>query len=890
MKSSADDVQPSTSGNINNSVAKFDTLSIGGQDRDSIESQVFPRYKEPSGQYFFPRCEYNTRFDQTSVFEMSSSCYWRTYPRSTSTGGECARYVKQMPNTYTNQYTNKVNETKNGKIRSNYTKNGTVRSVWNGPCKTIFKSKEEAKQLSKISSATNVYSEIYDKLLEYKWTMCDAVVTGFYSQKSNENNITAHFNYNNPCILVQVIRLKQTFPKGKDLPESSNIYKILMAYFTAITNHIAQNNGIPTELVIRESFGHNIPSVSDIQHSFRINIGTISKHYAEKVLVQSLIQFNEDCLQFLDAKLNFEPSQLVVINENIREYNRKKTEVFMKKKNQEKNRTENVRKKRSNVGARKGKVEHPSMVEFWTENDTVFKLLRKTGDSYRGKISKQITRKRQYIDLLANYFHEELKNDAANMVTPLKKILLHLNYKNDDDVVTLMNNGVRLGNDQFIIEKTSFDEANNDIQTDVDFWNIIGDISSAFEQRNINILTEIVKNRRLLGLYGWLEEANLQFIRNSGEQNANSGYGSSSDCEAYHNREQITIYSRKIIVATGMRAISLAHTLAICQTGITKFNTDCMYFETNDALKEVIDLLSNLQLSKQTEQKIIRHIDLNPCNINAKKMDLEKIASEMMQELAPLQDEEVIIFDYTSATTGHINKAIELFIPFVKVILLVNSGLKNEQIGADMNYYGTLRIITKVENILDYLYYGVKTALNYGNEELPKEVHNVRKAYKSIGAVVTSKAIFKKDQWDYFGKENIDVDNAKTNVDFDTEFTKIFNLFNGELSDELQKLKDQYGRDINEIISWDSEKIQNMASDEVEFAVDLFDFDEIANLYDVNSEITMETINYMHDHISVRRCNRLAEGNCFEDVYAQYANNGFIIAVSSDSDSDSDSD
>lgn len=49
--------------------------------------------------------------------------------------------------------------------------------------------------------------------------------------------------------------------------------------------------------------------------------------------------------------------------------------------------------------------------------------------------------------------------------------------------------------------------------------------------------------------------------------------------------------------------------------------------------------------------------------------------------------------------------------PYVKFILLVNGALTNEQIEAKINSYGTVRIITKDENALNGLYFGLKNAL-----------------------------------------------------------------------------------------------------------------------------------------------------------------------------------
>lgn len=144
-------------------------------------------------------------------------------------------------------------------------------------------------------------------------------------------------------------------------------------------------------------------------------------------------------------------------------------------------------------------------------------------------------------------------------------------------------------------------------------------------------------------------------------------------------------------------------------------------------------------------------------------VDLQQIKCNLLSELNGEQAE-AIIFDYTSASTQRIRTAIELFIPHARVLLLVNSGLKNEQIGADINTYGTLRILSDNSELVGRLTSMAKSILTMLDEidgeddpiELPKQAHNIRKCYKQIGATITSAAIFKHNDWIYkkIGKFN----------------------------------------------------------------------------------------------------------------------------------------
>lgn len=716
----------------------------------------------------FPRSEFYYRFNGTSLFEMSNPDYWSKYWRNIVIGEDGDR-ISAILNRKNSNYRD---------VEYIVGSNGTTLNPFElDDYKQIFDSKNEGRQTT-IKSLRN--SCVYDELLQYKLSISQMIVRKFEETTNMERrNLKAYCENDYPCVLVKVMDIDDL-----KLPSSSefgSLYRIVMAYFTGIIDYLAYTNRIPIEIVLRASFAHNIPSLADAGTSFRINIGMIPEVYAIKVFVAGLAILNSELPTLFKTKLNIPLGDLRKINENIDRYNNKNRDKIA--------------------------------VEEWSETDTVLQLLCKNGDSSGEKVSFQLARKkRKDADLLANYVLEELlcTNGKADFIVPLKKMLMHLDF--GDDVLVNVK-----GNDIYNRPKRDFEEKEDeDIRNDDAFWRILRKISSVFETRNISILSKAVNNKTLLGLYYLLDEANVQFIK----QCADEGYDSDSDCEGSFRMTDrtITCYHKKITVATGQRAINLAHFLLLYRTGSKLFDTNLMYFETPDMIKKfsIITKLRGLPFCGNYQESV-RYIDLNHCNAssNSRKIDLESFLLEVRRN----NEKEIIVFDYTTAKTDQINTAIKLFIPHVKVLLFVGSGLKNEQLGADTNPYGTVRIVSSDATVVKALYDVLKVVSN-GNDEIPKPSHSMRKAYANIGATVTSEGIFNKSGWKFKKiEENSDKEKSSdartTNKDFDI-WIKIYILFfSGEYDNVLRVLSEILQRDINEIFSWSFDKMKYLASNKV---------------------------------------------------------------------------
>lgn len=661
-----------------------------------LPQQLTRKFEQIGEKYYryFPRCEYRTRINGTSKFSMSTSRHWDSYSRST-----------HDPSNF-----DRIHSLLNGDKTTTKHKLTTIAGSVLHPFhikeyKSIFNENKSEMECDNVNDTVPLDFYIYDDILKHKQNMCSILINEFDKKMESKKSRHIDLYYRNeyPCIIVEIAAIKNVLPHE----DVNSLFNIIMAHFVAITSYTAMKVNVPIEIVIRSGFGHNIPTASILETSFRISIGFVPHVYVEKVLVPSLIELDTFVSNVLFPRKDlciFSAEELQFINEKT---------------------TENT-------------------FERWEQTDSFIDILCKVCDSSEKPISCHITSCRKYIDLLANYVLEELQTPTPNLTNPLKKILMKFMETN--------NGALNVTEAEYNAPKIDFDE-NEDaaIQNDADFWKRVNQFDIAYKTKNIDILSKFVKEKRLIGMYAALEEANLEFIRNSSDQHSQNGYGSDSDCEVeipYEGRRKI-VFSKKVTVANGMTAIYLAQYLAVQQTGCTEFNTDSMYHETVDTIDKIQDIFQEIDLSQnEYNQKMVLTIDLNHLNVDddGVQLELDEIVSELTNQR---NAKELMIIDYTSATTDKIHAAIDAFIPHVDVILLVSSGLKNEQIGADMNPYGTLRIVASNKTILNELYSRIETILKNEELELPKQSHFVRRAYKKIGAVVTNEAIFKKNRWKY---------------------------------------------------------------------------------------------------------------------------------------------
>lgn len=387
---------------------------------------VCPEHVQFENSTSFPRCEYKARFKGTSAFKMTTPKYWSTYFRSNKSGGNYNRLaelsieeeeeniVMKMPLVPKKRTTRRSSS---GLFISPYRLsryNLRPRKNDNTP---------EIMQSLKRKSAPTIDYYLYDELITYRCFLCKSFIEKFRQGKY----FVAYYNNSYPCIMVKASKsIIDNEMKGE-----SSLYKIMVAYFTAITNYIAFNQKIPIEMVIRASFGHNGPTVTATKNTFRINIGIVPKVYITNVLIESLTILNNEFPKILKENISSFGDQITQINNEISAYN---------------------------------KAKQNNLVEYWYPEDTLVNVLCKNGDSSGKTVALQITRRYEYTDLLCDYVHNELfKNSTKPTAEPLRKLLQKLRFNTNKVTMCVKDN-------DFTKEHFEFSkEENPDIKNDSDF-------------------------------------------------------------------------------------------------------------------------------------------------------------------------------------------------------------------------------------------------------------------------------------------------------------------------------------------------------------------------------------------------------------------------------------
>ena len=213
--------------------------------------------------------------------------------------------------------------------------------------------------------------------------------------------------------------------------------------------------------------------------------------------------------------------------------------------------------------------------------------------------------------------------------------------------------------------------------------------------------------------------------------------------------KRVKVFGSKVIVHNGMRSILLAIMLAKKMLSVEAaiaptIDIDHAYYEVVtglDALKKMQAVAANIpSVAKNLGSSAILLHDANFC-----VTDGEENKSYFNLEVFPV-NYTIIILDTTSTTLKDCHEYIKLFVrsTTAKIMLMVASGNKNQQLGADLNAYGTVRIFTK--SFEDRL--AIMNAIKNDFKEpgiQSQTSHNYRRLMKRMGAVPENKKILHPD-------------------------------------------------------------------------------------------------------------------------------------------------
>jgi len=526
---------------------------------------------------------------------------------------------------------------------------------------------------------------LYDQYLITRKRACKRILKLLKGTK-----IQANADNQYPCILVKTPLL----PKLEDMSRYAEGYKenalisqqkcwskLVASYFIAITNYLAFSQGIPVEIVAASGFGSLLPSVAECQQSIRINPGLTPKIY-HQIIAQSIKQLYQFFNQAMLNHLKTEKIHIQYLNTH-KEYNTQETTSFI------------------------------NIWEWlWSKADTGGK-----------SVIYQIQRRNKVLEALTDYIFRQLIKNTELSVSERVAAIYELSklFKISNGQLALLPNTHPHSKNWFRFPKHTHYLKKPYLKiSDKAFWEMVKQLAESINAS----FSEIAHDKTLSNLYFKLDAAHQRFLKQAITTKAVIREPC-SDSE-YETDDEQPWFGLKVIAANGMRAINLARRTVelFCNAKISHKSIDSKfsYYEVPEAMKIVqyVTKIPSSRPSPITEHKVLFY-DINYANVShTKKPPIIK------------QQYTAIILDYTSAISTRVKNYLNEVKPLTNLILLVSSGTKNEQGGADLNAYGTLRIMTtqaqeckRLHNLL----IKQEGAIHYNTS------HQARRRYKNAGFV-----------------------------------------------------------------------------------------------------------------------------------------------------------
>ena len=632
---------------------------------------------------YFPRCEFHTRFP--ALFKMDNPAKWSTYHRSA--------FKRIVGVTQTGFHFLGNQPTK---------KDGMMPKTGNFYNPFAFKKYRQAltKGKSKITQSPPAFW--YDAILNRQKMIAADVVS---KVRAINKKILVNSDNQYPCVLFKI-------PKP-DAEKNINTWSQLVAiYVLAITNKLAYERGINIEMVRRSSFGCLRPAISDCDQSVRINIGLSPVDYADCVV--NAIVYTHRLFGNID---NFKvPVVSKSLTNELDKYNK----------------------------LRSPKVKITQRKYLW---DTLWA----NGDVKNHSFASQFFRTKIVPEKLIDLIFE------ANLDKPIADIFAspELIKKTFATPLIRILKAIRIVDKKISINITmdtlkEFQWENEQVVQDQEFWDFSADLAARINVPE-RLCQQLRNGCRLNNFHNFFELKLKEFFFNPPKSlRSEDGYGSDSEADATYfdpdNGEVFSFYAKKLITATGMRAIQLTYAAArlyLQQEHETdslqvSFYATGMYYETHQALSAhpIPIVASPDELPTRGKQRNISFFDRNYCNTSHQRPVTPK----------PERNDKVFVVDTTSATTEETYEILHQLWdtkPDLEVIFTVSSGLKNEQSMADYNPYGTIRIFTKNKAIRETAYDLLTQLEDNADYQHPAASHWLRRTAKSAGMTPTNNAILK---------------------------------------------------------------------------------------------------------------------------------------------------
>lgn len=701
-------------------------------------------------QHLFPRSEYYTRFEGTTAFAMDEPAYWGTYHRS-----ESSRMFDVAGGRQASQFSSPCLVKAPG-VHSFFAHTGGYHSPF-----TI----EEYAEALKVEKRVPIGKKnVRDHLLLYKNKMATQVVESFEEIAKNKQTVKikrkthirpiVYTENDYPCVLVALPILNsskyhsEAATYWRDHPKP--FQRLLLCSFIAFLNVEAMNAGIPIEMVLRASFGHNNPSVCETNNTFRINVGSIPACYAE-LIGKALDRLNDSINEITDEESPDAPFDDVLLS-NVNKYNVHK----LKQKITEKPRYKKLINTDDYKNAHKSAAAFTRLYDAFCKinkikNDRkgsatftpvdlsgkkVWQAIRQAGDCMSKSLLDECFRQKGTEDWFINQLMNAILGDHLNPIeTALTSLLKLVSYK---DKVTMRYKKIHedLKKPKRRFKNPSFKKI---YAADKSFSDITSLLCEA-----------LLIEKPDQALYAELEHggANLfSTYRASIKLSDEPDFGSDSEfsddlTDTDVKKKKTHIVHKKLRVCAGMKAILAAHHGALTYfdaNGLNEYHQDAsqMYYEVEPALP-LVAITQEMQHRKEAEGNgNILHFDLNHCNATNN-------SNQQLTEKLEVLEPRIIILDYTSSTMHSIKGAMQQCFAkkTTELVILVDSGLKNNQGGLDYNPYGEIRVCGRNRKNVKDLFNFIQSGLSKQDRLAPK-AHEMVRVCKNRGLAVSLKGFFK---------------------------------------------------------------------------------------------------------------------------------------------------
>ncbi|HEU5101849.1 MAG TPA: hypothetical protein VFU22_22665 [Roseiflexaceae bacterium] len=568
-------------------------------------------------------------------------------------------------------------------------------------------------EVGNVASKSKPGGDLYDKQLTYK-TACLKYVAKDFS--ADYIKVGEYNDY--PCLMVQ-LDLKKVLSnlgmlqEGAGVPE--NIQKgftlFAMSFYSGLVNRLTDEAGLNIFITQRQSFGYATPSIAETVGSFRVNLGLMPPAYLD-IHIQALNILNKTISDVFSADNRLTRRQADRIT-NYDSYNpdnaavntindwRKFAFAQLEKGSKKNSAIASVTRTQAQLDYvhaqtyeaifKEGKTLETSAKEAFEQSlQNILKGFEVKGTAITSK--NPDPQSTTYKRVNHTTTPEHVKNDLDNQFADLVRA-----YKSNLDDFTNSS-------------ATTFKSINQETLQTIDIY--FKDLINRLNPNNNDIaeLYDVIND--YLVVYSLLTIINNHESRlsdSSTEPAVEFDYGSESEAEDDPEQDEPSnaeaqekrLKIKKITTHNGMRSL-LSSLSAATQlilpvaegkrksSNAQKVDVDIQrtYYELEDAVKLDKNLKGKLAINHTPEAKIIFR------DANAIVISGEAHEQTVLDELAAYKSK-VWIIDTTSSTQQYMREIVDAFRnrQDAQLLLLVSSGFKNEQGGADKNSYGTVRVV-----------------------------------------------------------------------------------------------------------------------------------------------------------------------------------------------------